>query len=249
MSNLRRALVTGASTGIGLETSLTLARAGYDVALASRNIGSLEEPMAHPDFAGVNTVAVTLDLLSEQGIADCFNVAAESLGGIEILVNSAGLPLLKAAQDVTWDEWDSLLDVNLKGAFFLSGHLARHCIAAGKPGAIVNIASTHGLVGLAMRSVYGISKGGMMQMSRALAVEWIKQGIRVNTVAPTTVMTQSRMDFLPEGEIRDRARGRIPTGRFPEVHEVAAAVRYLVSDDAVSITGQTLAVDGGLLAE
>ncbi len=249
MSKLRRALVTGASTGLGLETSLMLARAGYDVALADQKAGMLDEVMTHPDLAGVKTVAVTLDLLSEQSIRDGFDAAVEGLGGLEILVNNASRPLLKPALDTTWDEWDSLMDVNLKGAFFLSSHLARHCIGEGKPGAIVNIASTHGMTGIAGRSVYGISKGGMIQMSRMLAIEWAERGIRVNTVAPTTVMTPSRQEMLPEGERRDNARGRIPTGRFPDAHEIAAAVRYLVSDDAVSVTGHMLAVDGGLLAE
>lgn len=245
----RRALITGASTGIGHETALTLARAGYDVALADLEAEMLDDIMTHPDLAAVNTIAVGFDLLSQQGIADGFAAAVDALGGIEILVNNASRPLLKPALDVTWDDWDSLLDINLKGAFFLSSHVARHCIDAGKPGVIVNIASTHGLTGISGRSIYGISKGGMIQMTRTLAIEWAQQGIRVNAVAPTTVMTPSRQAMLPEGETRDRARGRIPTGRFPDAHEIAAAVRYLVSDEAVSVTGHTLAVDGGLLAE
>ena len=245
----RRALVTGASTGLGLETALTLARAGYDVALADIRADMLDDAMLHPDLAAVKSVAVTLDLLSEQSIRAGFDTAAEALGGLEILVNNAGRPLLKAAQDVTWAEWDSLMDVNLKGAYFLAGHLARHCIAAGKPGAIVNIASTHGMTGLGGRSVYGISKGGLIQMARMLAIEWAEHGIRVNCVAPTTVLTPSRQEILPEGERRERAKARIPTGRFPDAWEIAAAVRYLVSDDAVSVTGHTLPVDGGLMAE
>ena len=94
--------------------------------------------------------------------------------------------------DVTWDDWDRLVSVNLKGAYFLSARFAAHCMAADQPGAIVNIASTHGLTGIAGRSVYGVTKGGLIQMTRMLAIEWVEQGIRVNAVAPTTVMTESR---------------------------------------------------------
>jgi NAD(P)-dependent dehydrogenase (short-subunit alcohol dehydrogenase family) len=205
--------------------------------------------MARPELAVVNAAAVTLDLASQHSIGDGFAAAVAALGGIEILVNSAGRSLLRPAQDVTWDEWDTLMDVNLKGTYFLCGHLARHCIAEGKPGAIVSLSSTHGMAGLALRSVYGISKGGINQMTRALAIEWVEHGIRVNAVAPTTVLTAARRAFLPDGEVQDRARSRIPTKRFPEAGEVAAAVRYLVSDDAISVTGHILTVDGGLLAE
>jgi NAD(P)-dependent dehydrogenase (short-subunit alcohol dehydrogenase family) len=246
---LRHALVTGASTGLGLETALTLARAGYDVALADIRADMLDEAMRHPDLTGVKSAAVTLDLLSEQSMRDGFSAATAALGPIDILVNNAGRPLMRPVVDVTWAEWDSVMDVNLKGAYFLAGHVARACIADGRPGSIVNIASTHGMTGLAGRSVYGISKGGLIQMARMLAIEWAEHGIRVNCVAPTTVLTPSRQELLPEGERRERAKSRIPTGRFPDAWEIAAAVRYLVSDDAISVTGHTLPVDGGLMAE
>jgi len=250
MSNaLRHALVTGASTGLGLETALTLARAGYDVALADISADMLDEAMQHPDLAGVKAAAVTLDLRSEASIRSGFDAAVKALGAVDILVNNAGRPLLKPVVDVTWDEYDAVMDVNLKGAYFLAAHVARACIADSRPAAIVNVASTHGMTGLGGRSVYGISKGGMIQMARMLAIEWAEQGIRVNCVAPTTVMTPSRQEILPEGERRERAMARIPTGRFPDAREIAAAIRYLVSDDAVSVTGHTLPVDGGLMAE
>ncbi|MEK9661721.1 MAG: SDR family oxidoreductase [Alphaproteobacteria bacterium] len=175
--------------------------------------------------------------------------AVDALGGLEILVNSAARSLLRPAEEVTWDEWNTLMDVNLRGPYFLCGHMARHCMAESKPGAIVCLSSTHGSAGLALRSVYGVSKGGINQMMRALAIEWVEHGIRVNAVSPTTVMTEARKAFLPEGPVRDRALSRIPTGRFPEPSEINAAVRYLISDDAASVTGHVLNVDGGLLAE
>ena len=147
---------------------------------------------------------------------------------------------------MTWDEWDGVVDVNLKAAYFLACRLARHCIDAGRPGAIVNIASTHGLIGFGGRSVYGISKGGMMQMDRMLAIEWAELGVRVNSVAPSTVLTDSRREMYKTPEVIESMRQRIPTKRFIEPGEVAAAVCYLASPDAASITGQTLVVDGGI---
>jgi NAD(P)-dependent dehydrogenase (short-subunit alcohol dehydrogenase family) len=246
--NKGAALVTGASTGLGREISLTLARAGYDVALADREIGLLDEVMIHPDLAAVNAIPVELQLLSDRSIRDGFATAVAGLGGLDVVVNNAGVPLLQQAVDVTWDEWDALMDVNLKGAYFLAARLAEHCIDAGKPGSVVNIASTHGMTGFPSRSVYGISKGGLIQMARMLAIEWAEAGIRVNAVAPGTVLTESRQKLLEDPDRRARMQARIPTGQFPAAQEIADAVLFLASAGP-SLTGQILAVDGGLTAE
>ncbi|NNE85334.1 MAG: SDR family oxidoreductase [Alphaproteobacteria bacterium] len=244
----RRALVTGASRGIGREIALTLARNGFDLAVTAREIDRLDDVMSQPEMAGVNAIPIAVELTSHDSINQGFDTAVEGLGGLDVLINNAGRALIKPAIDVTWEDWDSVVDANLKGAYFLSGRLARHCIDANRPGAIVNIASTHGLTGLAGRTVYGISKGGMIQMARMLAIEWAEQAIRVNSVALSTVMTESRQEMLKDPEVRARMLGRIPSGRFPEPDEIAAAVRYLISPEAVSITGHTLVVDGGLTA-
>ena len=202
----------------------------------------------HPDMAGVKAIPVAMDLLTQESIDQGFDAAVDGLGGLDVLVNNAGRPLLRPAIDVTWDEWDAVVDVNLKGAYFLACRLARHCIDAGRPGAIVNVASTHGMTGFAGRSVYGISKGGMIQMARMLAIEWAELGIRINTVAPSTVLTNSRREMYKEPGVLESMLERIPSRRFVEPGEVAAAVRYLTSPDAASITGHTLVVDGGLTA-
>jgi len=175
--------------------------------------------------------------------------AVDSLGSIDVLVNNAGNMTRRPAIEARWTEWDEMVDVNLKGTFFLSVEFARHCLARGGPGVIVNIGSTHGFVALAGRSIYGISKAGLMQMTRSLAVEWAEHGIRVNTVAPATVMTKSRQDVLNDSKTVQDMLDRIPSGRFVTEDEVAAAACFLASDEAASITGHALPLDGGLLSQ
>ena len=200
-----------------------------------------------PAVQGRKVVPLRLDLRKEDDIAQSFAAAVEAFGRIDVLVNNAGRTLLKAAVEVTWAEWDDVMAINLKGAYFLAQKFAAHCIAGGHPGSVVNMASTHGLTGLAGRSVYGISKGGLIQMSRMLAIEWAPYDIRVNAVAPSTALTESRKRLLDD-KARERMLARIPSGRFVTPEEVAAAVCYLASPSASSVTGHTLPVDGGLVA-
>ena len=250
MTTARRptALVTGASTGLGREIALAMARAGYDLAITALPDAALDEVVRHPDFVGRKVVAVPLDLRDAASIAAAHAKALAGLGEIDVLVNNAARALIKPVVDVTWAEWDDVVDTNLKGAFFLSQLYARARIARREPGAIVNISSTHGQTGLAGRAVYGIAKGGLNQMTRMLAIEWADAGIRVNAVAPTTVMTPSREAMLADPAKRKTMLARIPLGRFPDPGEIAAAVLYLASPAAASITGHVLLLDGGLTA-
>jgi len=244
----RTALVTGASTGIGRAIALALGRAGYDLAVTDLDAAWLADLAAEPDLAGHKVAPIALDLRSERSIAQAISLATEALGPIDLLVNNAGRALQQPATDVTSAEWNDVIDINLKGSFFLSTAFARDCIARKRSGAVVSMASTHGLTGIAGRSVYGISKGGIIQMTRMLAIEWAPLGIRVNAVAPATVLTPSREKMLSEPQARARMLARIPLGRFPSAEEVAAAVCYLASDAAATITGQTLVLDGGVTA-
>ena len=242
------AFVTGASTGIGYVIACSLARAGYDLAISSRESGRLDELLRDPAVQGRKVLPLQLDLRVEADIAQAFDAAVDAFGDIDVLVNNSGRALVKPAVDVAWADWDDVIAINLRGAYFLSQKFAAHCIARKRPGCIVNIASTHGLAGFADRSVYGISKGGLIHMARMLAIEWAGHNIRVNAIAPATALTPSRQK-MHDPQARERMLARIPLGRFITPEEVAAAVCYLASPDAVSITGQTLVLDGGLTAQ
>jgi NAD(P)-dependent dehydrogenase (short-subunit alcohol dehydrogenase family) len=244
----RTALVTGASTGIGRAIALALGRVGFDLAVTDLDAAWLVDLAAEPQLHGRRVVPIALELRSEESIGQAMAQAAQALGTIDLLVNNAGRALHKPATEVTWAEWDDVVDINLKGSFFLSSAFARHCVDCKRGGTIVSMASTHGLTGIAGRSAYGISKGGIIQMTRMLAIEWASLGIRVNAIAPATVLTPSREKLLGDPEARARMLARIPLGRFPTTDEVAEAVCYLASDAARSITGQTLLLDGGLTA-
>jgi 2-deoxy-D-gluconate 3-dehydrogenase len=248
MDRPRTALVTGTSAGLGRAIAVALAREGYDLALTELDTAALKDTLADPALANRKVVPIALDLRSQDSIRAAFERAADGLGEIDLLVNNAGRALLKPVVDVTDAEWDDVIDTNLKGAFFLSQLFGRRCIARGRPGAIVSMASTHGMTGIAGRSVYGISKAGLIQMTRMLAIEWADKNIRVNAIAPTTVMTESRQQLLADPDRRAAALSRIPSGRFATPEEIAAAVGDLASPGAASVTGHTLPVDGGLMA-
>jgi NAD(P)-dependent dehydrogenase (short-subunit alcohol dehydrogenase family) len=242
------ALVTGTSTGIGRVIALALARAGYDLAVTELETAPLRSLLDEPDLRGRKVVPVALDLASPDSIAAAFDQAVAALSRVDLLVNNAGRALIKPAIDVTRADWDALMSVNLTGTFFLTQHFGRHAIGRGS-GSVITIASTHGLTGIAGRAVYGIAKAGLIQMTRMIAIEWAPHGVRANAIAPATVLTPSRAEMLSDPEARARMLARIPSGRFVTPEEVAAAVIYLSSPQAASVTGQVLAIDGGLTAQ
>jgi 2-deoxy-D-gluconate 3-dehydrogenase len=248
MDQPRTALVTGTSAGLGRAIAIALAREGYDLALTELDIGMLKATLGEPAVANRKVVPIVLDLRSQDSIKSCFERAVAGLGEIDLLVNNAGRALVRPSVDVTEAEWDDVIDTNLKGAFFLSQLFGRRCIERKRPGAIVSMASTHGMIGIPQRLVYGVSKAGLIQMTRMLAIEWAADNIRVNAIAPTTVLTESRQQMLSDPKVRADMLARIPPGRFATPEEIAAAVVYLASPGAASVTGHTLMVDGGLTA-
>lgn len=239
----KRALVTGAATGLGREIALALVAAGYSVAAADRDFDGVETTAALAESGRI--VPLWLELPDATSMAEAQEAAITALGGLDLLVNNAGISMPKAAMDLTTDEWDSVMDVNLKAAFFMSTGFARYRKGQGGGGAIVNLGSTHGIVGIAGRAAYGISKAGIIHMTKMLAIEWAPMGLRVNAVAPGTVLTPSREKLLSDPDKRQWMLGRIPTGQFITPADVAAAAVYLAGAEAGSVTGHTLVVDSG----
>jgi NAD(P)-dependent dehydrogenase (short-subunit alcohol dehydrogenase family) len=246
----RTALVTGASYGVGAACALALARAGYDVAVTATRLANLQRTLEATAAIGGRAVGLALDLRDEGGIKCVVADALDALGRIDVLVNNAGVNLRRNAVDVSRDEWRSVMDVNVAGTFFLTQRVARRWIEHKQPGCIVNIASAHGLIGAPERSTYGISKAAIVHMTRMLAIEWAAHGIRVNAVAPGRMQTESpsRAEKGTDPAYMAAVLARIPLHRLATAEEVAAAVCWLASAQAASVTGHTLVMDGGLTA-
>ena len=243
----RTAFVTGATQGLGAALASRFAQDGYDVAVSGTSLEHLQNTVAALEAKGARVVAVPLDLRSQQSTEQAMAQVVEAFGELDVLVNNAGVTTRSLAVDTTREEWQTVLDINLTGAFFMSQQMGRHLIAQQRAGCIVNLSSTHGLIGFAQRSAYGISKAGISHMTRMLAIEWADHGIRVNAVAPGTVATPSRVKFFSADAGGFKAMiDRVPLARLCEMEEVAAMVGYLASPAAAYITGQTMVLDGGL---
>jgi NAD(P)-dependent dehydrogenase (short-subunit alcohol dehydrogenase family) len=243
----RTAFVTGASGGIGAAIALALARDGFDLFITGTRLENVAETSARIEALDVRVSTAALDIRSVDSVHAAFARAIDQFGGIDVLVNNAGISLNKMVFDITPAEWESVLATNVSGTFYMSQAMGRHLIGAGREGLIINVGSTHGIVGYAKRSAYGISKAAVMHMTKMLAIEWAEHRIRVNAVAPGRVETDSRRaDGLSDPATLERAIRRIPLGRFCTVDDVAAAVSYLASPAAAYITGHTLVLDGGV---
>ncbi len=243
----RTALVTGASYGIGAAIAATLARDGYDVAVTELNADALADTLAQIQSHGVAALPVALDTRSQDSVEACMHSVVKTFGKLDLLVNNAGVLLRKPVIDMTREEWATVMDVNLTGTFFMSQQMGRHLIGAKRKGGIISIASTHGIVGISGISAYGISKAGVTQMTRMLAIEWAEHGIRVNAIAPGTTETPTRKKSLGADPARRQMMiDRIPFKRFCTEADVAGLASYLASPAADYVTGQTILVDGGL---
>ena len=204
MTGTRRgALVTGASWGIGHATAVALARDGFDVAVSDLTTDALAKTVAAVEAEGRRAVPVALDVRDQASVEAAVRTASAALPGLDTLVNNAGVPSAgKNAVDLSRAEWDGILAVNLTGAFFMSAAIGRLLIDMKRPGCVISLASTHGTVGFAGASAYGIAKAGISHMTRMLAIEWASHNIRVNAIAPGTTMTESRRPCSPTPNAR-----------------------------------------------
>lgn len=243
----QRALITGASDGLGLYLAEVLARAGAEVVLAARREERLRDAVAKLRQQGWLAQAVAMDVTSSESITEAMAKAATaSITPLTILVNNAGIAAPSAALSIAEEDWDRVLDTNLKGAFLVAQAFARHLCDAGQPGGIVNIASILGeRVGAEVAS-YCASKAALIHLTKALALEWAKYDIRVNAIAPGYISTEMNREFFatPAGE---KLIARIPQRRLGLPEDLAGPLLLLVSTAGRYMTGAVLAVDGGHL--
>ena len=243
------ALVTGAGSGIGKAVALAVAEAGADcVPTELPDKMARLEPVCHEiRKMGRRACPLPLRLPDAASIDALVTVAIQSMGRVDLLVNNAGVNIPRDALELSEQEWDRVLDVNLKGLFFLSQRVAREMIETGGS-RIVNMASQNGLVGYYKRAAYCSSKAGVVNLTRVLAVEWAKHNITVNAVAPTFILTPLTQSTFDDPVLREDLLKRIPLGRVGQPEDVVGAVVFLASPAADLITGHTLVVDGGWTA-
>ena len=242
----RVAIVTGASEGIGRAIASGLAEAGADVVVCSRREEKLKEVKAEIEKMGRRAEVCVLDICKLSDIGKLKDFTLDLFGKVDILVNNAGFTVTKPAWDVTEDEWNLMIDTGFKGLFFCCQIIGSIMRKQGY-GKIINLSSTFSRSIIKGRSVYGGIKAGVSHLTEALALEWASNGIRVNALAPTAVLTPSRKDTL-KGEILERILSRIPLGRVATPEDLVGAAIYLSSPASDFVTRHTLFVDGGWVA-
>jgi NAD(P)-dependent dehydrogenase (short-subunit alcohol dehydrogenase family) len=238
------ALVTGASSGLGVHFARTLAAAGASVAIAARRANRLASLQAELLSAGAKAVAVELDVQSGDSITVAFAAAEQALGPIDIVVNNAGISIVKHALEMPVEDWDAVVNTNLRGAWLVTQTAGKRWLMAKRPGVIVNIASILGLRTIGQVAPYNASKAGLIHLTRALAMEWARHDIRVNAICPGYIETEMNSDFwkTPGGQ---RLIDRIPQRRIGKPEHLDGALLLLASEAGSFMTGSVLTVDGG----
>lgn len=239
------ALVTGTSRGLGQYFARALARAGADLVLTSRRRETLKDFAAEIEALGRKAVSLDLDVRDYGSIQEMAAEAEAAVGQIHILVNNAGCNVRKPALDVTWDDWNLVLDTNLRGSFFVTQAIARGMVKRGY-GRIINIGSVTSVFGYAGLAPYGASRGGIRQLTMSLADDWGKHGVTVNCLAPGWFKTQQNQVLYENQEWVDYLVERIPAKRPGMPTDLDGAVVFLASEASRYVTGQTLLVDGGI---
>ena len=239
------AIVTGTSRGLGQYLARALARSGADLVLTSRRRDSLLNFESEIKALGRRTIALELDVRDQQSIEEMVAKAVEAFGRIDILVNNAGCNVRKPALEVTWDDWNLILDTNLRGSFFVAQSVARHMVPR-RYGRIINIGSVTSVAGYAGLGPYGASRGGIRQLTMSLADDWGKYGITVNCLAPGWFRTEQNKVMYADKEWVEYICDRIPMKRPGQPNDLDGAVVFLASESSRYVTGQTLLVDGGI---
>jgi len=239
------AIVTGTSRGLGQYLARALARAGADLVITSRKRDALADFEAEVKTLGRRVVSLELDVRDQESIERMAADAEAAVGQVHILVNNAGCNIRKPALDVTWNDWNQILDTNLRGTFFVAQAVARRMIAKGY-GRIVNIGSVTSVFGYAGLAPYGASRGGVRQLTMSLADDWGKHGVTVNCLAPGWFRTEQNKVLYENEEWVEYLKDRIPVKRPGQPHDLDGAVVFLASEASRYVNGQTLLVDGGI---
>lgn len=240
----RVALVTGASKGLGKAMSMGLAKAGARLALCARNLEDLERSKAEAESHGATARTYAMDVLDRTSVREAASAVLEDFGTVDILLNNAGVNVRKPVTQLAEEEWDLVLDTNLKGYFLVAQAVAPHMIRRGR-GKVINVASIMGAVALENLVAYASSKGGVVQMTKVMAIEWARHGINVNAIGPTYFETPLVAALRNDPERFRFINERTPMGRWGQPEELEGTVIFLASRASDFITGQTIYVDGG----
>ena len=242
----RRVLLTGASSGLGRQFAPTLSQAGAHVILASRGIDKMIEVANNIESLGGSCEIVALDVRSREGIRNCIE-ELELNGPLDVLINNAGIAVVKAPQNLTDDDWDAVYETNLRGAWVLAQELIKRRLADRRECSIVNIASVLGLRGIGHVAPYAASKSGLMNVGRDLSTDLAKNGIRINAIAPGYIETEMNEGWL-KTDSGERLRKKIPARRFGRCRDLDGALLYLASDASRYTNGSVITIDGGFSA-
>jgi glucose 1-dehydrogenase len=250
----KNVLVTGGSSGIGQAIAVRFAEYGANVAInylttpdeAAGTEQQVEACVAKVQREGVRDVLVQGDVSKEDDVVRMFRDAIGGLGGVDVLVNNAGIQISRPSEELSSDDFDKVLAVNLRGSFLCAREAIKHFLAEEKAGSIVNVSSVHQLIPKPGYLGYSTSKGGMQNLTRTLALEYAGRGIRVNGIGPGATVTPINRAWIDDPEKRRQVEEHIPMQRAGDADEMAGVTAFLASDEAAYITGQTIFVDGGL---
>lgn len=251
----KNVLITGASSGIGQAIAIRLATEGCNIAINYRKSAeeaenteeiALQKACGEVENCGVRSLLVQGDVSREEDVVEVVNSVVEKFGSLDLLVNNAGIQTECPSHEVKTEDFDRVINVNLRGSYLCAREAIKHFLSQNRPGVIINISSVHEIIPRPMYISYSISKGGMENMTKTLALEYANRGIRVNAIAPGATITPINEAWTNDPEKKAVVESHIPMGRAGTSEEMAAAVAFLASDEAAYITGQTLFIDGGL---